>query len=158
MIQRVQTIYLLLAALCGGATFFLPYCHFFAEDLKVAEYAMFGVFNVQSDAVEMNSPYTFPVWIFGALSVIIPLIGIFIFKNRPVQMRIARLGYLIDLGYVVYLFFAIDKVSLELYEGGLSILYHFGFYLPIAAIVFLFLANRGIKKDIALIKSLDRIR
>lgn len=158
MIQRVQSIYLLLASLAGLMTFFLSYAHFDADGAKVAEYAMFGVFNVQSEMLEMTGPYTFPVWIFGALAAIIPFLAIFLYKNRPLQMRIARLATLINLGYVVYLFFAIDEINQQIFENGLKVLHHAGFYMPVIAIVFCFLAVRGIKKDEALVKSLDRIR
>jgi len=158
MIQRVQSIYLVLAVLAGAMTFFLPFAHFYANDAKVAEYAMFGVFNVQSQVTEMASPYGFPAWVFGALSTILPLITIGLYKNRPVQMRIARLAYLVNLGFIVYLFFAIDAINDRLFDSGLEILHHAGFYMPVIAIVFCFLAVRGIKADEALVKSLDRIR
>jgi len=119
---------------------------------------MFGVFNVQSQVTEMTGPYAFPAWVFGALSTLLPLITIGLFKNRPLQMRIARLAYLVNLSFVVYLFFAIDAINERLYNSGLEILHHAGFYMPVIAIGFCFLAVRGIKKDEALVKSLDRIR
>lgn len=158
MIQRVQSIYLLLAAIAGLMTFFLSYAHFEADGAKVAEYAMFGVFNVQSQMLEMTSPYAFPVWILGALAVIVPFLAIFLYKNRPLQMRITHLATVINLGYVVYLFFAIDAINEQIFDNGLKILHHAGFYMPVIAIVFCFLGVRGIKKDEALVKSLDRIR
>ena len=158
MIQRVQTIYLLLAVICGLLNFFLPYAQVYSGDVTLAEYAMFGVFNLQSDTLEMTGPYAFPAWIFGILAVMIPAIAIFLFKKRPVQYRIARFAYIINLAYAVYLFFSIDAVATALFDGDVRILHHFGFYLPVAAIPFCFLAVRGIKKDEALVKSLDRIR
>ena len=127
MIQRVQTIYLILATLAGAMTFFLPFAHFYANDSKVTEYVMFGVFNVQSEVMEMTSPFGFPAWVLGALSVLIPLISIFLYKNRPLQMRIVRLAFLVNLGYIVYLFLAIDAINARLYEDGLDILHHSGF-------------------------------
>jgi|SRR5690554_982814 len=158
MIQRVQTIYLLLATLAGAMTFFLSYANLYADGAKVAEYAMFGVFNVQSESVEMTSPYPLPVWILGALAVIVPFVAILLYKNRLKQLRIVRLATLVNLGYVVYLFFAIDAINEQLFENDLEVLHHAGFYMPVIAIVFCFLAVRGIKKDEALVKSLDRIR
>lgn len=158
MIQRVQSIYLVLAVIAGMLTFFLPFTQFYAGDVKIAEYAMFGVFNVQSDTLELSNPYPFPMWIMAALSIVFPLIAIFQFKKRAIQMRIVRLGFLFEMSFLVYLFFAIDKANAELYEGQISILYHSGFYMPIIAIVLMFLAQRGIKKDEDLVKSLDRLR
>ena len=158
MIQRVQSIYLLLATLAGLMTFFLSYAHFDADGAKVAEYAMFGVFNVQSEMLEMTGPYSFPVWIFGALAVIVPFLTIFLYKNRPMQLRLAHLASLMNLGYVVYLFFAVDAINEQVFDNSLRVLHQAGFYMPVIAIVFCFLGVRGIKRDEALIKSLDRIR
>ena len=158
MIQRVQSIYLLLAAIMAIFTFFLPYAHFYGGDVKVAEYAMFGVFNVQSDILESSGVFAFPVWVLGALAVIVPFVAIFLFKNRPLQYRIARLSYMVNLIYVVYLFFAIDRILATIFEAEMRTLYHIGFYMPVAAVVMSCLAVRGIKKDEKLVKSLDRIR
>ncbi len=158
MIQRLQTVYLLLAAICGVLTFLFPYAHFLQGDLKVAEYAAFGVFNVQSDISEMASPYAFPAWVFAVLSSLLPLIAIFLFKKRPVQYRITRLAFLTNLVYAVYLFFAAEAAAEALFDGQVTIFYHIGFYLPVAALPLCFLAVRGIKKDEDLVKSLDRIR
>jgi hypothetical protein len=158
MIQRAQSIYLFLASIAGLLTFFLPFAHYLQGDVKLAEYAVFGVFNVQSDLVEMSGPFLFPTWILSLFVTMLPAISIFMYKNRPAQLRVTRLGFLMNLGFIVYLFFAIDSIHSQLYGDEVSILYHAGFYLPVVAIAFLFLAIRGIKKDEALVKSLDRIR
>ncbi len=157
MIQRVQTIYLFLAVLSAIITFFVPYANFYSGDVKLGEYAMFGVFNVQSDVLEMSSPFAFPAWVFGILAVLAPVAAILLFKNRPVQLRVARLTYLVNLSYWVYLIFAIDATADQVFTNA-DVLHNAGFYLPIIAAVFAFLGVRGIKKDEALVKSLDRIR
>jgi hypothetical protein len=158
MIQRIQTVYLALATICAICLFFLPFAHFYAGDLKISEYAMFGVFNVQSDTLEMNSPLGFPFWPLAALLIIEPLGAIFLYKKRPVQLKFVRLAFLLNLAAIVYLFFAIAQIQETLYDESISTLYHSGFYMPVAALVFCFLAVRGIKNDEALVKSLDRIR
>lgn len=158
MIQRIQTVYLLLAAISGVLTFFLPFAHFLQDGMKLSEYAVFGFFNVQSDIFESNGPFGFPAWIFSVLAVVFPAVAVFLYKNRPLQLRMARMGFLMNLGFIVYLFFAIDTLFEQNYGPDQEVLYHVGFYLPVVAIAFLFLAVRGIKKDEALVKSLDRIR
>jgi hypothetical protein len=126
--------------------------------VKLAEYAVFGVFNVQSDLVEMTGPFLFPTWFISLFITMLPAVALFLYKKRPVQLRITRLGFLVNLSFIVYLFFAIDSVHTKLYGDEVDILYHAGFYMPVVALTFLFLSIRGIKKDEALIKSLDRIR
>jgi hypothetical protein len=158
MIQRVQSIYLLLAALAAVMTFILPFAHFLDGNTKLSEYALFGVFNVQSGVVEMGDPWGFPTWIFSAILVLLPVLAILQFKNRGLQLKLTRLTMLLNLGFVVYLSFAIQSIHNELYDAGTSIFYHAAFYMPVISLPFLFLAIRGIKKDEALVKSLDRIR
>lgn len=158
MIQRSQSIYLFLAALTGLLTFFLPFAHYLQGDVKLAEYAVFGVFNVQSDLIEMTGPFLFPTWIMSLFVTMIPAIAIFMYRKRPVQLMITRLAFLLNLSFIVYLFFAIDSVHTRLYGEEVDILYHVGFYMPVVALPFIFLSIRGIKKDEALVKSLDRIR
>lgn len=158
MIQRIQSVYILLALVAGALTFFLPFAHFYAGEVQIAEYAMFGAFNVQSDTFEMANPFPFPMWIMATLTILMTIFALVSYKKRTVQMKLVRLGFLMNLSFIVYLFFAIDKVNAELYEGSMDILYHTGFYMPVIAVVFLFLAQRGIKSDEALVKSLDRLR
>lgn len=158
MIQRVQSLYLILAALCGLLTFVFPFAKFFDGDTRVAEYAMFGVFNLQSDALEMAAPFTFPTWIWGIASTLLPGVAIGFYKRRKKQHTVTRLAMLVFAGYVVYLLFGIARVREVLFTPETGVLYHAAFYMPVAAMVFCFLAIRGIKRDEELVRSLDRIR
>jgi len=158
MIQRVQSIYLGLAIVCGILTFFLPFAHFYSGDVKLAEYVFTGVLNVQSETFESSGPFSFPAFIFSSLMILLPSVSLMMYKKRPVQMRLVRLGFLVSLGFIVYLLFASDKINETVFEGSADVLYHAGFYMPVISLVFYFLALRGIKKDEALVKSLDRIR
>ncbi len=137
MLQRIQTIYLLLALIFAAVLpFFIPL--FYVNDGK--EY-----FFVQ------NVVY---VILFG-LSITLSLLSILSYNNRQNQFVINRLNMifnLILLGLFVYrslnLSGEIDKVS----EKGI------GMFLPILIIVLLVLANKAIKKDEDLVKSVDRLR
>lgn len=157
MIQRSQTIYLLLAAICGVLTFFLPLAYFMIDDAVQGVYTMFGLQAGEGGEMLSSGAYVFPAWAMGALSVVIPFIAIFLYRNRPVQGKVARLAYLVNLGYAVYLFFAVEELKAEFFPSA-KVLFHVGFYAPVAAIAFAFLAGRGIKKDEELVKSLDRLR
>lgn len=158
MLQRVQTIYLLLASVSGALTFFLPYAQFYENDVMLLEYAAFGVFNVQSDVLEMTSPLSLPLWIFAILSTVLPLVIVGFYKNRKRQLQLNRLAYVVYLCYFILIYFGIQNISEAFYNGTAAILYHAGFYGPVAAIAFSFLAARGIKKDEELVRSIDRIR
>ncbi len=158
MIQRIQNLYLFLAAICALLTFFLPYAHFYAAQELLAEYAIFGLQNVQSKSEIASGAYAVPAWSIAALTFAVCVLALSLFKKRPVQYRITRLAFLLHLTYVVYLFFAIENLAETHFGEDIRILHHVGFYLPVAALPLCFLAVRGIKKDEALVKSLDRIR
>ncbi|MGN6617221.1 MAG: DUF4293 family protein [Ilyomonas sp.] len=137
MIQRVQTIWLLLASLFAFLTLKFPF------------YIIAGTLGL-SAPIEFNATSrTFLLMltsILGALCFII----IFLFKQRKLQMKLCLLSLLISL-VNIYLYFNFIK---EYTVGGLSIFSVFTFLIP----VFILLAIRGIYKDQKLIRSVDRIR
>lgn len=132
MIQRIQSLYLLLAAVVsGGLSQILP-----------TGFDKIGVFN---------APYIYETFI---VSAIISLIIIFIFKNRKLQFVVARLNILLNiilLGVFVYLALSISGEALVSEKG-------IGRIIPLISIVLLVLANKAIKKDEELVKSVDRLR
>jgi hypothetical protein len=158
MIQRVQSLYLFLAGICGVLSFVMPFAKYFDGEEAVAEYSMFGVFNLQSDIVEMAGPFVFPAWVFGLACSLTPLIALALYKNRSKQHQVARLSLLLFISFVVYLLFGVADVRERLFSEEIGILHHVAFYLLVAGTALCFLAIRGIKKDDELVKSLDRIR
>ena len=137
MIQRIQTVYLLIALVILGA---LPF--------------VFPLFTM-SDGKEfrfMND--SFYTVLFG-LSTTLTLISIMYFKKRQHQFVLNRLTIILNLillGLFVYRSLNLSGEAVQVSEKGI------GMFLPIVAIVFLALANRAIKKDEDLVKSADRLR
>ena len=137
MIQRIQTVYLLIAlVILGVLPFVLPL--WTSTDGKE--------FRFMSDSI-----YTL---IFG-LSTTITVISILYFKKRQHQFVLNRLTIILNLillGLFVYRSLNLSGETVQVSEKGI------GMFLPIVAIVFLALANRAIKKDEDLVKSADRLR
>ena len=137
MIQRIQTIYLLLAFVVTGVLlFFFPL--WTMSDNK--EY-----FFMQSQV------YT----ILLGLSTSLTLLGVVSYKKRQNQFVIGRLNIILNLillGLFVYRSLNLSGETLAVSEKGI------GMFLPVVAIVFLVLANKAIKKDEDLVKSVDRLR
>jgi hypothetical protein len=137
MIQRIQTVYLLIALVILGA---IPF--------------VFPLFTM-SDGKEfhfMND--SFYTVLFG-LSTTLTLISIMYFKKRQHQFVLNRLTIILNLillGLFVYRSLNLSGETVQVSEKGI------GMFLPIVAIVFLALANRAIKKDEDLVKSADRLR
>lgn len=136
MIQRIQTIYLLFAFITMGI---LPF-----------------VFPLETDAVGKKvffTEHTSDLALFG-LSAVLSLITIFLFKNRKLQFVLCRLNIILNLillGLFVYHSLSLSG-EVATSEKGI------GMFLPIFSIVFLVLANKAIKKDEDLVKSVDRLR
>ncbi|MEQ6123054.1 DUF4293 domain-containing protein [Pseudotenacibaculum sp. MALMAid0570] len=142
MIQRIQSVYLLLVAILSGGLIF-------AFDVwKVAETKKFAL-DLFSDESMLSK--TVPVLFF--LSALLAVISIFKYKNRQLQFVLGRVIILINLfllGILIYL-------SLNL-PGEVSSEKGIGMFIPTVAILFSVMANKAIKKDEDLVKSVDRLR
>lgn len=154
MIQRIQTVYLLLAVVAMALLFAFKIAEV-STDTGVAVLTAYGA-TANGDALALEI-LVLPPWIFTALITVVLAACIASFKNRKRQMVLGRLSYLLILGFLVYLYFAADSMADALKTTD-AIRYGAGIYLPVAAIAFVFLANRAIKKDEDLVRSLDRLR
>ncbi|MCW3079639.1 DUF4293 family protein [Segetibacter sp.] len=141
MIQRVQTIWLFLAAGSGFLTTEVP---IYAETLAG---------DVAKRYTVTESLLLFANNIIAAL---LALIAIFLFKNRSTQMKFTGLGIFAS---VLLIALEVLKISeLEEANGVIQGTYYWGALLPIAMTIFFILAAINIRKDNKLVKSLDRLR
>lgn len=157
MIQRIQSVYLLLAVIFPIGILFAPIARFYTE--KADEWVTLTALGYQAIQMEhsANLPYGFPygVLFFTVLAVLLPFYAIFGYKNRRKQMRRVNLVLLVQvLWYATYAAYAIAFAQ----RTGLT--YHFEAcaLLPLLAIVCTVMAKRGIRKDEALVRAADRIR
>ena len=135
MLQRIQTLYLLIAAVCSGALSLSTY-------LLVSEGVTLYVIDSISYLVLFEG------------SAMLSLISIFLFKSRQTQFVLGRLN--IILNFILLGLFVFRLLSLP--GGPANPEKGIGLLLPIFSIVFLALANKAIKKDETLVKSVDRLR
>ena len=135
MIQRIQSVYLALAAIVAGS---LP---FVFNSWETTENA--AVFAIDKQYLLVGF----------LISAVMSLASIFMFKNRKSQFVINRLN--IILNFILLAVFVYSSLTasgeMEVSEKGVGIL-------PIISIVLLVLANKAIKKDEDLVKSVDRLR
>lgn len=144
MIQRIQTIYLFIAAIISGGLIFVfdlwktvDNTSFFAKDAFAS-----------SDILIKLIPILF------VGSALLSLIAIFQFKNRKLQFVLGRLNILTNLFLLGLLIYQSLNLSGETVVSEKGI----GLVLPIIAIFLLAIANKAIKKDEDLVKSVDRLR
>lgn len=141
MIQRIQTIWLFLAAL---ATFLGYKLSFFSGNFV-------GPDNVKNFSYLTAGSSLGILFLTGILGAII-LVAIFLFKNRKLQLRLT-LGALI-LSVINIVLYYLQARKFVPNEGSYNITAIVSILVP----VFLVLAARGINGDQKLVKSLDRLR
>jgi hypothetical protein len=141
MIQRIQSIWLFLAAVLG----------FLYTQVPVY------ILSIAGNIVKRFEP-TESLLLF-ALSIAVSLLAlgcIFLYKNRTLQFKLAVVGFLASIGII-----ALEVSQVSGYESTVPLSkgsYYWGSLLPIAMAVFFILATSGIRKDEKLVKSLDRLR
>jgi len=146
MIQRIQTIYLILAS---GAAFGLLALPFASTTNAVAASTLFadGMYNLQDNI---------GLLVLFAGAGLLSLIAVFLFKNRKTQSLLGRFSIvanIIGLVLAIILFMQDrDALGAATPEDGM------GLYLPIVFLVFGLLAQRAINKDEKLVRSMDRLR
>ncbi len=96
--------------------------------------------------------------VIGLIAVILVVI-VFLYKNRPRQLLLARTANLLTMAVVVFLFITDNSIRAYLEQGGrVESTFGVSAGLPLLMIVFILLAEQGIRKDEALVKSMDRLR
>jgi hypothetical protein len=145
MIQRKQSIWLLLAALLNAAVFLGAN---FSIETRIQ-----NVLQTNRYTVLQHLPST----LFILAAIVLSLIAIFLFRKRPLQMKMSLIALLATMAYCFINWMRIKEIfannkMISNYSFGLATI------TPYFAIVFILLACLGIRKDEKLVKSLDRLR
>lgn len=152
MIQRIQSLYLLLAAAFMSLTLFMPIATFVVDGQTYELTA----FSLTCGEISQST-----IWlgIILAIATALPLITIFLFKKRTLQIRLCAVEVVLLIGSLVLVALYYWLTS-RLFEGLVIDHRQFGWAapMPIVALVLSYLASRAIFKDEVLVRSLDRIR
>jgi hypothetical protein len=140
MIQRQQTLWLLLATAAAILTFMFPFA--IGEEL-VQKTAM----RQRAEVIAGNNFFTLMLTI---ATIGISAFTIFLFKDRKMQMRLCLIGLLISVLILILYFMNMRKL--------ISATPALWAILPVAVITGYFMAFRNIRKDEKLVKSLDKLR
>lgn len=138
MLQRIQSVWLLLATVFNAITFRFP---FFSGDWIKDNFL---------SVIDLNAKTTIWFSILTVLNAILAFITIFLFGNRKLQLRLVYLGTFLTAVLLTLYFLEIKN-----FIGG-NIAIWVVFYFAIL-VCYIFAAN-GILRDQKLIKSLDRLR
>ncbi len=160
MIQRPQTALLFLSAILYAVMALAPIWSISIGVTSVTLSACKAVLTNDLDGVNIIAKESSNIYLLVCLvcGAILSLVSIFFFKNRPLQAKLSALNSLLITTFVgLTIFLAIPKAQSLIMTKDVG-QYHWGFYLSLVVIVSNFIANKLIRKDEALVKSVDRIR
>lgn len=152
MIQRIQTVFLLLTVIAQGVFLGLPLSRFSMENNMGIDMFANGFKNTNG---EMIMP-TYALLILACAILALGFVTIFLYKKRILQIRLCIYNMLLNVGMIGMLVMQIssfiknNEVAAHSYAPALVI--------PAVVIILLFLAFRGIRKDEVLVKAYERLR
>ena len=151
MIQRKQSIFLLLALIASVVCLCLPLGSLELKGMGATP-VLYNLALASADGT-YNFNYC-PLFVMLALSSLFSLVTIFLYRNRKLQMSLCRINLLfICIWYAILAFdiFFVFKDMGTFYQGIAACL-------PFVAAIFVWLAHRGIVSDEKLVRAADRIR
>jgi len=150
MLQRIQSLFLLLAAAAMLVASVSPLATFIYNSDEVLFEAM-GIY--------LNGTLTDSTWglfVIGAISSLLSMVTLFLYKNRMLQIRLSifnmviMVGFYLFFGFVLYQVYPVENLQFRSVEIGVI--------MPVIAIILTILAIRKIGADEALVRSLNRLR
>ncbi len=157
MLQRIQTVFLLVAAVLGLIYFFIPFATF-TEGSESYVLNFLGL-SITTNGKNFQPVNSMVVTAFSALTLILPIVSIFLYKNRSNQVKLANINLAISGGlFAMVLFYVLGIGNFIETQNEITTAYGVSMVIPLIQLVLTYLAINNIKKDEKLIKSLDRLR
>ena len=151
MIQRVQTLFLLVAAILSGLLFTGDILRLSAGDSTVFSLSFMGIGEQGGELVQ----HLWPMTVILAIVPLLALVAIFLYKNRPLQMRLTMLVLLLSLGTVILGAFYVLMLDRKI---DITVMWGIKAVFPMIAAILAWLAYRAILKDEVKVRSYDRLR
>lgn len=149
MIQRIQTVYLLVVAILAVVMISLPVVSFVTPDYHMSELTNLAL--VSEEGVSDYAPWA--LFALQTVSAILALVTIFLYKKRMLQIRLTLFNMLVLVGYYVTLVIFVLNL-----KGDASFVPSWTVCLPLISIILSWLAIRAIGKDEMLVKAYERLR
>lgn len=157
MIQRIQTLYLLIVTALMAVTLFCPLVYIAVDGTQVT----LSAFSI-SDAEGVLSHAS--AWLGGLLilTTALPLVTIFLFNNRPLQIRLCGVLCVLLVGAIAliggFTYSIVNNIFADFAISWSNIAFRFPVIMPLINLIITPIAMRAILKDEVLVRSLDRIR
>ena len=155
MIQRIQSLYLLFVVVFVAALYSIPSGIFDDGAFNISHLVMKGIVKQTSEGSVLVEPKNLFV-ILSVISLFLAIAAIFLFKNRPLQIKLC--WALIFSLTILFIYVVVNVLMIK--SSGVYAIVNFGkgAALPIISVLPAFMAIRAIKKDDDLVKSVDRLR
>ncbi len=155
MIQRIQSLYLLLTSLLSLLFLNGRFLKFFNSSGEVIELNFNGIWQSTPAGARELLQGQIPITVTMVLVVLISLTAIFLFKNRKLQKNLVMALIIICIAAIALIAFFAFSIFTK-YNADITISAQM--FLPLLILFFSILAYLGIKKDENLVKSYDRLR
>lgn len=154
MIQRIQTLYLFIVVALMSLTLFLPVAYFTSDQGTIFTLNAFNISGVVGST-----------WVLGvllAIAALLPLVTIFLFKNRKLQVGLVAAEGVLLVGAIIFIALFYWLIIPDAFTEANMVVAKSSFgwaaFLPVVSLIPTYLAGRAIFKDEVLVRSLDRIR
>lgn len=147
MLQRIQTLYLLIAEVLTVVLFFTNISTFLTQDGQELVLRYSGLFQVAEGKMSL----VVSAWPMAALLIAAAVVGflvIFLYRHRILQIRLCFFQMVMNFGLLVLFAYYIYSVSIV---GSSNFKFSVVDILPLLSIILYYLAYRGIAKDMALV-------
>ena len=154
MLQRIQSVYLFIVTVLTALMTFLPIGGFMTGTDRIV-LKMCGFFDTASNEM-LSSAWGLVITVIAAA--VLPAVTIFLYKKRMLQFRLCIVEMILLCGVILFEALYLWTGYAKLSELQLTAFFLQSAILPLISLIFTWLALRGVKKDIMLLKSMDRIR
>ena len=157
MLQRIQTLYIMVVTLLMVVTLIFPLV-FIGVDGHQVTLSAFSIADADGVLSHVSA------WLGGVLllATVLPFVTIFLYKNRPLQIRLCGVECVLLLGSVVlvgaFTYSVCNNIFADFDITWSNLAFRFPIIMPLVSLVLTPLAMRAILRDELLVRSLDRIR
>lgn len=155
MLQRIQTLFLLLAAVCMLMMFLFPLSSYLS-DFAYYKLYIYGLIDMGPEHKDIGFMAFIPLIVLVIAVFALIVYSIFKFRKRSLQVQLINIAVFLNAGMVALIFFIYDSMVSRRISARPE--YETGTFIPLIAIIFCLLAIWRIRKDEALVRSADRLR
>jgi len=152
MIQRVQTVYLLLIIIIVGVMFVAPSAVYDTTSGKV----LWNLVGFSPEGILQTSTILILPAVLSVIVGIASLFTVLQYRNRKLQIRLCRINMMVMILFIASIFYVVDSVKDQ--PNVVLFAYMYGAYLSVLLPVLNYLSIGAISRDERKVKAADRLR